>query len=180
VTFSAWGLAAVPLGEHIRRGGDHPLAVGGRHPGGFASPTAVGRSPVVASTSEVPADPLRAVAGPQMISRPAVLPHVLHGTFLGLTVRLKDNRPMHHQTDAFATWLAARARDAGHDTDSRLADEAIAVIATLAGMNGLSGADAKHIAEVLNVSPAEVTAAHTATQRSEHDSDPRQDGPRRN
>jgi hypothetical protein len=83
---------------------------------------------------------------------------------------------MHHQTDAFAIWLAARARDAGHDTDSRVAGEAIAVIATLAEMNGLSGADAKHIAEVLKVSPAEVTAAHTATQGPEHDSAPYQNG----
>ncbi|TDU04999.1 hypothetical protein EDD99_3482 [Streptomyces sp. 846.5] len=83
---------------------------------------------------------------------------------------------MHHQTDAFATWLTARARDAGHDTDGLLGGEAITVIATLAEMNGLTGADAEQIAEVLNISPAEVTAAHTATQEPEHDSAPHQDG----
>ena len=83
---------------------------------------------------------------------------------------------MHHRTDAFAIWLAARARDAGHDADNRVGGEAIAVIATLAEMNGLSGADARRIAEVLDVSPAEVTAAHTATQGSEHDSAPHQNG----
>lgn len=85
---------------------------------------------------------------------------------------------MRRPADDFAIWLAARARDAGHDADDRVGDEAIAVISALADMNGLTDTDAEQIAEVLNVSPAEVTAAHAATRKPEPGSVPHQHGHR--
>lgn len=71
---------------------------------------------------------------------------------------------MSYSDDHFTAWLTERAHEAGHDTGTQASREAIAVIATLAASSGLTIADANGIAEVLDVSPAEVTAAHLGPQ----------------
>ena len=66
---------------------------------------------------------------------------------------------MLYPVDHFTAWLTQRAHEAGHDTGTPDGQDAIAAIACLAASNGLTIADANHIADVLHLSPAEVTAA---------------------
>lgn len=69
---------------------------------------------------------------------------------------------MPSKPDGFAIWLTDRAREAGHDTEAPDRRQAIAGIAALANINGLTIADAEGIADVLDVTPADVAAAHIA------------------
>ncbi|MEZ0091847.1 hypothetical protein [Streptacidiphilus sp. EB129] len=81
---------------------------------------------------------------------------------------------MPSKPDDFATWLTNRAQEAGHDTNTPAKGQAIAAIATLASINGLTIADAEGIADVLDVTPNEVAAAHIAAGESAQQDAPHQ------